>query len=331
MTYKVDYRRSFRGAAWALAGACCVGVLFLGMTNCLPSAADNSSGGSGGGGNTSSGGDTGSSSSTDDSGGSGGTTYESSSSTHSSGGTTHATTSTTPTGGTTYATTSSPPTGGSTTTPPTTTATGGTPPAGGSVGSTGGPPTGLTVTFLNGKAVGAMTGYGWVALGSLDSLSDPKCGTAAFTSTTNCAAATWSTTTSLCITGVVPALGATPDYTNNWGVSVGVNSTDPAGTGLGQPLTSVAITVTGSPTSGLRAMMHRKGDPDATSYCAALTSGTAMPLTSFTTTCYTPTTPGTALTAADVPNIDKISVQVSSGTAAVTVANLCITGITFAK
>jgi hypothetical protein len=311
------------------------------MTNCLPSASDNSSGGSGGGGNTSSGGDTGSSSSTDDSGGSGGTTY-SSSSTHSSGGTTHATTSTTATGGTTHATTSttatggttyatttsSPATGGSTTTPPTTTATGGTPPAG---GSTGGPPTGTTVTFANGKGVGAMTGYGWVALGSLDSLSDPKCGTSPFTSTTNCAAATWSTTTSLCITGAVPALGATPDYTNNWGVSVGVNSTDPAGTGLGQPFTSVAITVTGSPTSGLRAMMHKKGDPDATSYCATLTSGTAMPMTGFSTTCYTPASPGTALTAADVPNIDKISVQVSSGPAAVTVANLCITGITFAK
>ena len=327
MTYKVDYRRSFRGAAWALAGACCVGVLFLGMTNCLPSAADNSSGGSGGGGSTSSGGDSGSSSSTDDSGGSGGTTYESSSSTHSSGGTTHATTSTSATGGTTYATTSSPPTGGSTTTPPTTTATGGTPPAG---GSPGGPPTGTTVTFLNGKAVGAMTGYGWVALGSADSLSDPKCGTSPFTSTTNCAATTWSTTTSLCMTGAIPALGPTPDYTGNWGVQVGVNSTDAAGV-LGQALTSVTITVTGAPTSGLRAMVHRKGDVVGAGYCSPMTSGTAIPFTSFNTKCYDTPPDGTALTAADVANIDQIGVQVSSGTAAVTVTNLCITGITFVK
>jgi ABC-type polysaccharide/polyol phosphate export permease len=77
-------------------------------------------------------------------------------------------------------------------------------------------------------------------------------------------------------------------------------------------------------------MVHKKGDPDATSYCATLTAG-AMPFTSFSTTCYTPASPGVAITAADVSIIDKISVQVSSGTAAITVASLCITGITFAK
>jgi hypothetical protein len=120
-----------------------------------------------------------------------------------------------------------------------------------------------------------------------------------------------------------------PDYSGNWGVSVGVNADTAAG-GLAQSFTSMTIAVTGTPSSGLRAVVHRKGDPDATSYCFAMTSG-AMTLTSFNTKCYDTPADGVALTAADVPNIDKISVQVSSGTAAITVTSLCITGITFAK
>ena len=251
----------------------------------------------------------------------GGNTYASTSrSTQSGGGYTYASTSIPSGGGNIYASTtitSSPPTGGTTRV------------------TTGVAPSGTTVTFASGKAAGAMTGLGWVALGTVDAISSPTCGTATITNDAPCLTSiTWDSTTALCITGSVPALPAAPtstDYTNNWGVSVGVNSTDstPSG-GLGQSLSSVTITVSGSPTSGLRALVHRKGDPAATSYCATLTSGTAMPLTSFSTTCYTPASPGTAITATDVPNIDLIGVQVSSGTAAITVSNLCITGITFA-
>jgi hypothetical protein len=110
-----------------------------------------------------------------------------------------------------------------------------------------------------------------------------------------------------------------------------LNATDPAGSGLGQAFTSIAIAVTGSPTAGLRALVHRKGDTVDTSYCAALTPGTPIPLTSFTTACYNTATPGTAITAADVPNIDQVTVQVSSSATAAAVTSLCITGITFAK
>jgi hypothetical protein len=60
-------------------------------------------------------------------------------------------------------------------------------------------------------------------------------------------------------------------------------------------------------------------------------TGSALTITSFTTTCYDTAKPGTALTAADVPNIDKVGVQVSSGTAAISVSKFCITGITFGK
>ena len=212
------------------------------------------------------------------------------------------------------------------------TSAGGTTPVG---GSPGGPPSGTTVTFLNGKAVGAMTGYGWVDLGSADSVSDPTCGPnkAAMTKAAPCAVANWSSTTALCISGSIPALPATPtqtDYNNNLGVVVGANATDPAGAGLGQAFASITITTTGSPSSGVRAQIHRLGDPEAMSYCAALTPGTAIPLTKFASDCYN-TNPTGVFAAADIPKIDKVSVEVFSASTAITVTNLCITGITFVK
>jgi hypothetical protein len=203
--------------------------------------------------------------------------------------------------------------------------------------STSTTPGGTTVVFGAGKGQGAMTGYGFVALGASDTLSSPTCGASKtpITKAAPCAAdPNWSSTSALCITGSIPALPASPtsaDYTNNWGVSVGVNATDPEGGGLGQSFTSVTITVTGSPTTGLRALVHKKGEAVDTSYCAPLTSGTAIPFTSFVTDCYNTVPAGTKITATDVPNIDKITVQVSSGSAAITVTDLCITGITFAK
>ena len=334
MTDNVDFSRSFRRAAWALARVCCVGLLFLGTTNCLPAPSDDS----GNGGATYSAG-----------GSNGGTTYEAggnmSSGGSPAGGSTHVSNggaTYTSNGGSTYTSnggattttnggmTSSPNGGATTTTTPTAGTTSVTPTA----GTTSATPTGTTVTFASGKAAGAMTGYGWVALGSADTVTDPTCGPskAAITSAAPCATSTnWSTTTGLCITGSIPALGTPPDYTGNWGVSVGVNAGPAAGTGLGQSFASITIAVAGSPATGLRAMVHRSGDPDATSYCYALTPGTAIPLTSFSTTCYNTATPGTALTAADVPKIDKVSVQVSSGAAAISVASLCINGITFAN
>ncbi|MGB8296484.1 MAG: hypothetical protein WCG85_13740 [Polyangia bacterium] len=346
MTGKIDFSRSLRGAAWALVRVSCVGLLFLGTANCLPAPAADNGGSGGNGGNASPQGGTthasqGGSTYVPPSGGStyvppsGGSTYvpPSGGSTYvpPTGGSTYVppsggSTYVPPTGGSTYV----PPTGGSTYVPP----TGGTtttPPAGGTTSAT---PTGTTVTFSTGKAAGAMTGYGWVALGSADSLTDPTCGSTQFTSTTNCAATTWGTANpnGLCMSGAIPALAATnPDYTGNWGVEVGVNATATPGGGLGQSFSSIAITVSGTPTSGLRAMLHRKTDPVGQGYCAAMTSGTPIPFTSFNTKCYDTPADGTALTATDVPNIDQVGVQVSSGSAAITVSSLCITGITFAQ
>jgi hypothetical protein len=122
----------------------------------------------------------------------------------------------------------------------------------------------------------------------------------------------------------------TPDYTGNWGIELGVNATE-SNISLGQSFSTIAITVSGSPTSGLRAMLHRKGDKDETNYCLAMISGTVMAMTSFNTKCYDLPPDGDALFASDIPNIDKVGVQVSSSATAITVDNLCVTGITFGK
>jgi hypothetical protein len=55
-----------------------------------------------------------------------------------------------------------------------------------------------------------------------------------------------------------------------------------------------------------------------------------MSLAKFATDCYA-TAPAGFLAAADVANIDKVSLEAVSGAAAVTVTSMCITGITFAK
>jgi hypothetical protein len=74
------------------------------------------------------------------------------------------------------------------------------------------------------------------------------------------------------------------------------------------------------------------GDADSVQYCANWWySTTAIPFTGFSTTCYAAGNPGTPLSAADVPKIDKIFVMVPSRDGSVTVTDLCITKIEFTK
>lgn len=331
---------SFRGLATFLGGAALIAFAGIAGPNCQPSGGD--LGGSGGNGGDSSGGKSSSNggssaggSSNASSGGSNNGGSVSSGGSSASGGKASGGSAGSGSGGSNNG--GSPSAGGSS-------ASGGSVSAGGSSastsssggGGTAGTPgalTGTVVTIANGKGVGAMIGYGWVSLGSKDTITDPTCGAGtAITSATACATTTWSTTDSLCVTGSIPALPATPtdsDYTTNWGLSVGLNATDPAGSGIGQAFSSVAIDVTGSPTTGLRAQVHVKGDPDGTSYCYSYTTG-ALPLAKFAQDCYN-TAPTKLIAAASIPNIDKVMIQVSSGTAAITVAKLCITKITFSK
>jgi hypothetical protein len=215
--------------------------------------------------------------------------------------------------------------------------TGGVPATGGTTGAGGTTNTGASVSFSNGKGQGAMTGYGFVALGKADTLTDPTCGPSktVISFATPCAADTnWSSASALCMTGSIPAMPASPsptDYVDNWGVMMGLRATDPVGGGLGQSFTSVTFGLNGSPTSGLRATVHRKGDTDSTSYCAPMTSGLPIPFTNFVTDCYNTAPVGARITAADVANIDQIAVEVVSGSSAIAISNLCITKITFTK
>ena len=220
----------------------------------------------------------------------------------------------------------------------------GNPGTGGSMGGGTGGTSGTACTagdtkvcFKDGKAEGAMTGYGWVALGMLDTLTDPTCDTDkhAIDSAHACTTMTnWSTSNSLCISGTIPALPATPvqsDYDNNWGIQIGVNTSEPPGIALGKSRTSMTITLAGTPTTGLRAIVHVKGEPAGQAYCAELTSGQAITMSTFNLECWngTAAAPAKALSADNIPNIDKIGIQVSSTATEIKVANLCLQSIAF--
>lgn len=194
--------------------------------------------------------------------------------------------------------------------------------------------TGNATNFCNGKAQGLFQGWGWVALGKLDTITDPTCDTAkaAITKDVPCTTTTnWSSNNGLCMSGSIPALPATPvqtDYDDNWGIQIGVNSSEPPGTTIAlTSAASVTFTVSGTPMTGLRAMLHRAGDSDSTTYCANMTSGTKISITAFNTKCWDSS--GTALTSADLSKIDKAGVQVSSTASAITVTNLCLNSIVF--
>jgi hypothetical protein len=219
--------------------------------------------------------------------------------------------------------------------------TGGRPGTGGSKPGTGGRPgTGASggaggsnrVTFVDNQAQGPMTGIGWVDLGIQDAVSSPTCEGATITNAEPCSTTyEWSSSTALCMTGKVPALptGAMQsDYDDNWGVLLGVNSTDPPGGGIGQSFKTIILNVTGSPSTGLRASVHRKGDSEKTSYCATFISGAKINLNAFNTKCW-----GEAstvyLNSEDIPAIDWVGVMVPSGFSSVSVNNLCLTSIEF--
>jgi hypothetical protein len=188
-----------------------------------------------------------------------------------------------------------------------------------------------TVKFSAGLANGPMTGYGWVTVGVADSITNPTCGDNLITSTIPCAThPSWNSSSALCVTGSVPALSDAPtptEYAENWGLAVGVNAKEPIAA-MGKAYTTIAINYSGLPTSGLRAEIHRSGDPSGTTYCAFLTSIAPVLLSSFNTMCWEAVS-GTPFDAADAAKIDKVSIQVSSTKVAITVTNLCLNSIVF--
>jgi len=203
-----------------------------------------------------------------------------------------------------------------------------------------------SVCFASGKATGVMTGYGYIALGKLDSASSPKCdntangGTATEAITTDkpCpeqgGKSVWDTPTAgLCISGSIPIVTGA-DYTNNWGLQIGCNVSDPAGSTLGNSYSKITFNYNESGSSpknpAMRGEIHVKGDAVDKTYCATVPAGVATSLIAFNTKCWDST--GDGLTADMVPNIDKIGLQISADDKSkYDVSALCWSGITFAK
>ena len=128
-------------------------------------------------------------------------------------------------------------------------------------------------TFSGGQAQGEMTGYGWVAMGTMgDAVTDPVCGTTQpyqpITAASPCTTQTdWSSPTALCMTGTIAALPAAPtqtDYSNNWGIEVGANAnTDPT-IAIGRSYASISVSITGSPTRATtRTLSSTRSNSDA--------------------------------------------------------------------
>jgi len=260
---------------------------------------------------------------------------------------------------------------------------GGGPSAGGSTGNGGSTGGGGTVTFADGRAQGPMTGYAFLSLGPSDTATSPVCAEDPNNPTNtrpiagppvgSCDAVgktcpttgmtVWSDKAKLCISGSIPIV-VNSDYKSNWGLQIGVNTSDPPAdtSGNGQTLgqvtsnaayTSITLTTTGSVTpanTAIRTEIHLV-DQTCTeySYCASMKSGTATLLTSFNTNCWngstcgsTPLCTGAAgedttkcckqLQASDIAKIDKIGIQISSDvTNDYAVTDFCLTGIAFGK
>ncbi len=234
------------------------------------------------------------------------------------------------TGGTTYNVI---PTGGDNPGLPTggngviTPATGGAPPGAGGSTATGSctTNTGKTVTFnTSGKACGAVTGWAFLAMGTLDTVSVPTCGNppVAISATASCTTTTNWPTTGICVTGSVPT---NPSPYTSWGINIGANATDPSGSGLGQTFSTVAISATGAPSGATFRYVISVGTVD---YCAAATLGTAVAFSTFNTKCYDAPADGTAY-AGTGSNITGVQLQIVPGTATITISSMCLTGITF--
>lgn len=222
----------------------------------------------------------------------------------------------------------------------TTTRTGGIVATGGIVG-TGGTTSALagasgtvdTVTFRNGAAVGAMTGYAWVALAPLATATSPSCGVDEVPLSASQPCTTplnWNSPSALCISGTIPALPVSPtqaDYDNNWGVQLGVNpQVDPEGT-LGRSYSTISVSVSNAPTASIRIVLHRLGDAEGTLYCYEATPGQVVSLTHFNTKCWGDATT-VYLESVDVPRLDMMGVQVPSSSVAIALTNMCLASIT---
>jgi hypothetical protein len=211
----------------------------------------------------------------------------------------------------------------------------------GSIGSTGSAIE--AATFLSGRAQGALTGRGSVSLGVIDTVTSPTCNgmqigglspsmpPVTFNSTCRPSAVTWDSTTGLCVSGTIPGSSSNPsymDYMIDWGIMVGVATREPV-QAIGVAYSSIALTVSGWDSGALFAVIHLDNDASNLTYCARMTSGTAIKLSSFNTECLFGS--GKRLAEGDAERIDRIGVQIPPSQSRTTVTDFCLDKIELAK
>jgi hypothetical protein len=201
----------------------------------------------------------------------------------------------------------------------------------------------LVATFVAGRAQGALSGYGSVSLGVVDSVTSPTCNgmqiggvtpsmpPVTFNSTCRPSAITWGTATGLCASGTIAGWSANPSYVDSmidWGILVGVATGEPV-QALGVAYDSITLTVSGWSSGTLFAVVHLADDASNLTYCARMTSGNSIKLSSFNTECFFGN--GKSLCDSDMERIDKIGVQVPSSQSPSTLSDFCLTQIELAK
>jgi hypothetical protein len=198
-------------------------------------------------------------------------------------------------------------------------------------------------TFASGRAQGAMSGYGYVSLGVVDSVTSPTCNgvqigglapsmpPVTFNSTCPPSGITWGSATGLCVSGSIPGWSSRlsyMDYMIDWGIMVGAATREPV-QAMGVSYRTVTLTVSGGDESPLFAVVHLADDANHLTYCASMRSGEAIKLSAFNTECLFDS--GQRLADSDVQKIDKLGIQVPSSESAITLSDFCLIKIEFAK
>lgn len=193
-----------------------------------------------------------------------------------------------------------------------------------------------SVCFVGGELQGLFSGVGWIDMAPNASLTDPTCGTDKHSITSDNPCTTrvnWNSETALCMTGAVTGLPATAtaaEHEINWGVKIGVGLKGANDIGLAiAKYNQVAFRFSADAKIASRAVLHRKGDPDTTTYCIDdIRSGAALRLDRFNTKCWGDVTT-VYLELQDIPKIDYFALRLVPFDETRVFSNLCLQGLSF--
>ena len=196
---------------------------------------------------------------------------------------------------------------------------------------TGDPSLDDMVTFMNGMAVGVMTGAGSVQVDECDSVSDPVCiGNIPITSVETCTLPLWNSSSALCVTGLLAPIP--PGYdgcVRSQDISISVDATSPSGGVIATAYSAITVNLNDSQRRGLEVWFRRAGDTYGLIYCAPAISGRPVKFAQFNSACWDNT--GTAFPAAQAARIDRVGVRIRSDPSGVVVDNLCLNSIVFSR